>query len=55
MPVDGADTDAGVPRDIVDLRIRAGLREHDPRALEDPFAIAAGVGAEGPIISLTGS
>ena len=46
VAVDGADTDAGVPGDIVDLRVRAGLREHDPRALEDPLAIAAGVGAQ---------
>ena len=46
VPVDGAHADARVARDIVDLRIGAALREHRSRALQDPLAIAAGIGAQ---------
>ena len=45
VPVDRADPDARVTRNIVDLRIGAALREHRPCALEDPLAIAAGISA----------
>src|SRR5690348_8669525 len=46
VPVDGAHADARVARDIVDLRIGAALRERRSRALEDPLAVAAGIGAQ---------
>jgi len=46
VPVDGAHADARVARDIVDLHDVAALRERRSRALEDPLAIAAGIGAQ---------
>src|SRR5258707_12504556 len=46
VPVDGAHADARVARHIVDLRLGAALREHRSRALQDPLAIAAGIGAQ---------
>ena len=51
VPVDGAHADARAARHVVDLRIGAALGEHRAGALEDPLAIAAGVGAQRALVS----
>ena len=46
VAVDGADADAGPASDIVDLSVGARFGEHLARAVQDPLAVAAGVGAQ---------
>ena len=46
VAVDGADADARAAGDVVHLRVAAVLGEDRSRRLQDPLAIAPGVGAE---------
>src|SRR5205807_633893 len=46
-PVDGADADVGVVRDVVERHAQAALREQFGGGVEDPPAIALGVLAQG--------